>query len=173
MLEQIELNQHPGWYLAATKPRQELRAIENLTNQGIQAFCPLVKVERLIRGKKQLITEALFSNYIFINIGTDNPLWSKVKSTRGVRDWVRFAGEVASVPNVLIEELIESNRNPNEQMVIKRIEKGQNIRILSGPFVGLKGIFEREDGDARAMVLVEFLGKKTRLNLNNEQIMND
>jgi len=162
-----------SWYLAATKPRQELRAVEQLTNQGIRAFCPIAQVEKIKQGKRTVIEEALFAGYLFINIALDNPLTSKVRSTRGIRDWVRFAGNIAKVPQDLIEMLINEEKKSENKVVISRFNKGESVRILSGPFVGLKGIYERGDGEARSLVLVEFLGQKNQLKLANEQITTD
>lgn len=161
------------WYLATAKPRQEVRAVENLENQHIKAFCPTVKVEKLRRGKKQIITEALFTGYLFINLSPQNALWHKVRSTRGIRDWVRFAGDVAKIPEKLVTTLIQANIEPEQQLVINHYNKGEAVRILSGPFAGLKAIYDKEDGEMRSMILVDFLGQTNRLKVPNEQIITD
>ena len=159
------------WYLASSKPKQEARAVENLTNQDIQAFCPMVKVEKLLRGNKVLVDEALFTGYIFINLSQQSSLWHKVRSSRGVRDWVRFAGKVAKVPSDLVENLLEVNLSSDNPIIINRFNQGEKVRILSGPFSGLGAIFEKDDGEKRSMILVEFLGQKSRLTLPNDQII--
>ena len=41
-----------SWFLLQTKPRQEIRAIENLERQGVVSFCPQISVEKLSRGKR-------------------------------------------------------------------------------------------------------------------------
>jgi transcriptional antiterminator RfaH len=161
------------WYLATAKPRQESRAVENLENQQIQAFCPTVKVEKLRRGKKEIVTEALFTGYLFINLSPQDALWHKVRSTRGIRGWVRFAGEVAKIPDKLVTSLIQANFEPELQLVISHFNKGQAIRVLSGPFAGLKGIYDKEDGELRSMILVNFLGQTNHLKIPNEQIISD
>ncbi len=158
------------WYLAAAKPRQELRAVENLKYQGIQCFCPQAKIERLVRGKKVIKQEALFSGYLFICLSQQDPNWHKVRSTRGIRDWIRFSGNVAKLPTSLVDSLIEVEA-AKENLIINRINPGQTVRILSGPFAGLKAVFEKEDGDSRAMILIDFLGKTNHLKVENEQIV--
>jgi transcriptional antiterminator RfaH len=160
------------WYLAAAKPKQEIRAVEHLKNQGIECYCPLIQVERLLRGKKIIKQEALFSGYLFIYLSTQDPNWHKVRSTRGIRDWVRFAGNVAKCPAELVEQLIDID-NSSQNRVINRIEPGESVRILSGPFAGLAAVFEKEDGERRAMILVEFLGKTNRVIVDNQQIVVD
>jgi transcriptional antiterminator RfaH len=37
------------------------------------------------------------------------------------------------------------------------------VQILTGPFVGLRAVFDMADGEARAMVLIELLSKQTQL----------
>jgi len=162
-----------SWFLAAAKSKQELRAVEQLKNQGINAFCPMIKVEKLQRGKKKIIEEALFCGYLFVNLSTDSPRWHKVRSTRGIRDWVRFAGEVAKLPIDLVNNLIEMTTKTDQQVIISRFNQGQKVRILSGPFSGLKGIYDKDDGELRSMILVDFLGQTNRLKIANEQITTD
>ena len=161
------------WYLAATKPRQEQRAIDNLLNQGINAYSPMANVEKISAGKKKLVTEALFPGYLFINLSPEDGLWFKVKSTRGIRDWIKFSGEVAKVPSNLVEQLISQKQESIDLLVIKKFEKGNLVRILDGPFEGLSGVYQSPNGEQRAMILIEFLGKSNRLNLANEQISLD
>jgi len=162
-----------NWYLAASKPRQEQRAVEHLHNQGIQGYCPTVKVEKIRRGKKHIVTEALFTSYLFIHISDQNPLWHKVRSTRGIRDWVRFGGNIAKLPEQLVEALIKSDIDPENDVVISRFDSGDPVRILTGPFSGLKAIFDKPDGESRSMILVEFLGQINKLKVSNEQIITD
>lgn len=162
-----------SWYLAASKPKQEFRAIEHLKSQQIKCFCPMANVERLLRGKKVIKQEALFPGYLFINLLVEDPNWHKVRSTRGIRDWIRFAGQVAKIPNTLVETLMDSSIDSENPIVISRFEKGQSLRILTGPFAGLKAVFDKDDGELRSMILVEFLGQTNRLKVENQQITSE
>ena len=161
------------WYLAVSKPRQEARAVENLKNQGINAYSPHVNVEKISAGKKRVVCEALFSGYVFINLSPDDGLWFKVKSTRGIRDWVRFTGKVAKLPTKLVNQLKQEKQENLDSLVLRKLVKGNPVRILSGPFEGLIGIFECPNGEQRSMILIEFLGKSNQLTFANEQITRD
>ncbi len=57
----------PNWLLLQVKPRQELRALENLERQQAQCYCPKIQVEKLRCGKRIQVKEVLFAGYIFIN----------------------------------------------------------------------------------------------------------
>jgi transcriptional antiterminator RfaH len=56
-----------NWLLLQVKPRQEMRALENLERQQGECYCPLIQVEKLNRGKRTHAEEALFPRYFFIN----------------------------------------------------------------------------------------------------------
>lgn len=159
------------WYLATSKPRQETRAVKNLENQGVRAYSPIIKVEKVRSGKKRIVEEPMFTGYVFINISPEDALWHKVRSTRGIRDWVRFSSNVAKIPDSLIKAFVDSEQNFSQSFDNNKLQKGDSVRILSGPFEGLTGIFLADSGEKRAMILIDFLGKQSRLNVSNEQII--
>jgi len=152
-----------NWYLAACKPRQEKRASEHLDNQGIEYFLPEITVEKKRQGKVISQIEPLFPGYIFIQLDDDHPLWSKVRSTRGLRDFVRFAGKPGRVPSSLIAQLKEGYSEEEAPKISMLPKPGEAIRIKHGPFAGLEAIFETLDGNERAIILLNLLGKEQRL----------
>jgi transcriptional antiterminator RfaH len=44
-------------------------------------------------------------------------------------------------------------------------EPGERIVITSGPFIGLEGIYQMADGEARALILLELMSKSQKLSL--------
>ena len=78
------------WYLVATKPKQEQRAAEHLSNQFIEYFLPEIEVEKSLRGKRSVRIEPLFPGYLFVALPKDSVFWSKIRSTRGIRDVIVF-----------------------------------------------------------------------------------
>ena len=44
-----------AWYVIHTKPRQEARALTNLMQQGYQCFLPMITLEKLSRGRLNLV----------------------------------------------------------------------------------------------------------------------
>lgn len=87
--------QYNSWYVVLTKPRQEQRAKENLERQGGEVYLPLFSNERIVRGKRVKREEPLFLGYLFLNIPTNSPLLSKVRSTFGVRQ--HFTGSLSGL----------------------------------------------------------------------------
>ncbi len=161
------------WYLASSKPREEFRAVENLYSQGVKAFAPSISVEKIRAGKKIVVTEAMFKGYVFIHLFPEHALWHKVRSTRGIRDWVRFAGKASKVPQDLVELLIKESVANKTRVIRKCFNEGDKIEVLSGPFKGLKGLYQTSCGETRSLILIDFLGKQNKLELENKQIKVD
>jgi transcriptional antiterminator RfaH len=162
-----------SWYLAASKTREEFRAVEHLFNQGIKAFAPSINIEKIQAGRKIVVSEAMFKGYIFVNLFPEHELWHKVRSTRGVRDWVRFANKVAKVPCSLVDSLIQQNAENKFKVIKKCFNLGDKVEVMSGPFKGLSGLYQTSCGETRSLILIDFLGKQSRLELENKQIKVD
>lgn len=170
--QEKDKNEPHYWFLAATKPKQEFKAVEHLSNQNISAYCPTIKIEKIVKNKKQTVKEVIFRGYVFIQLATDDSNWHKVRSTRGIRDWIRFSGKVAKIPTPLVNELKTAESFENI-LVLNKMDSGDKVRILSGPFEGLEGIFQKDDGELRALILLSFLGKSNQISLDKSLLSAD
>lgn len=103
------------------------------------------------------VMEPLFKGYLFINIETSDPLWAKIRSTRGVSRLVAFAGKPAPINDDIVDYIRMSVNHFNEQ---GGISKGQLLKLHDGPFRGLEAVFQHYDGDERAVVLISFMQKQ-------------
>ena len=146
-----------GWYVVQTKPRQERRALEHLERQGFRCMLPLVRIERIRRRTRIWNDEPLFARYLFIRIADANVRWHLLRSTRGVTQLVCFGGVPASVPAGWMEAFLRADRVP-----VRLFDPGERIVVVQGPFAGIEGIYQLPDGESRALVLLELLGKACR-----------
>jgi transcriptional antiterminator RfaH len=147
------------WYLIQTKPRQELIAKENLSNQGYECFLPMLHSEKIVRKALSILAAPLFPRYLFIQLDKDfgSKSWSPIRSTRGVSNLVRFGIEPAKVPDELVNFMRQ--RAQNYKWVKPLFESGQSIKIHSGPFANFEAIYQGMDANQRIIVLLEFMGK--------------
>jgi transcriptional antiterminator RfaH len=150
-----------SWYLIHSKPRQEKVALENLERQGYPCYLPVLRLEKLRRGALVVLDEPLFSRYLFVQLDTDSSArsWTPIHSTRGVSRLVRFGVEPARVDDALVAYL----RQQQAQEVKRLFEPGQRVKVIEGAFAGVEGVFQIDDGQARAMVLIELLSRQVRL----------
>jgi transcriptional antiterminator RfaH len=151
------------WLLVYTKPRAEALALEHLERQGFEVLCPLMRAQKLRRRKWTWIEEPLFPRYLFVGASADQS-WAPVRSTVGVASLVKFGGTYATVPEALIELLRSSVDQPEVHRPL--FQQGQKLRIVAGPYARLEVIFEMEEGDERATVLLDLLGRQSRVSVD-------
>jgi len=48
--------------------------------------------------------------------------------------------------------------------------EGEPIRLVQGPLAGLEGVFSKEDGEMRVIVLLELLGKANKMKVNRDWV---
>ncbi|OWW18573.1 hypothetical protein AYR66_00750 [Noviherbaspirillum denitrificans] len=150
-----------AWYLVQTKPRQELRAVEQLRNQDFTCFLPTLAVEKLVQGKLEECVEPMFSRYLFIRLDLGRDNWSPVRSTRGVSKLVSFGGRFATLP----DDCVAALQSAQEERPRRLFEPGDRVSVIQGPFAGLEGIYQMHDGEARALVLIELMNQPHKLKL--------
>jgi transcriptional antiterminator RfaH len=154
------------WYVIYTKPRQELRALVNLEAQGYTCYLPQLKKQKLLRGRLEIVKEPLFPRYLFICLDSSQSgkSWGPIRSTLGVSHLVTFGSEPARI-DVTFIQLLQQHAQNIEMRPDKIFQAGDRILINEGPFSGIEAIFEIDDGESRAMVLIDLLSKSTRLKI--------
>jgi transcriptional antiterminator RfaH len=155
-----------AWYLVQSKPRNEARALENLVRQGYETYFPLMEVERLQRGKLLKKMEPLFPRYLFLHLEEGNDNWGPIRSTLGVAGLVRFGQAYA----VVSDEVMAAVRERTQDIKKSLFESGDNVRVVSGPLLGLEGVFEIADGEQRSFVLLEFMQKQQRVSVSTADL---
>lgn len=159
------------WYLIYTKPKQERMAEENLVRQGYTVYLPFIYVQRHRKGRYRLICEPMFPRYLFIQLNTKTDDWRPIRSTRGVSTLVQFGGIPAKVPTELIEFLKMNEQDPNTlEKHGPEFYSGQNVRILSGVMAGYEGIFQAKSSSKRVTVLLDIVGKVTRVEVSIDSV---
>ena len=113
MLKSNAQQHSQDWYVVLTKPKQELRAQDNLERQGGVVFVPMFANERISRGKRVVRQEPLFPGYLFLQSDTQSELLSKVRSTFGVRQLLTFAGQVMTEDSRIIEDRRQRSNTAN------------------------------------------------------------
>ena len=157
------------WYVVLTKPKQEERAEEHLTAQGGEVFLPRIALEKVRKGKRVRNVEPLFPGYLFVNVEGCEQLVASIRSTRGVRQLLRFGVQPLEVNPVLINDLRHrcidaGNVGANADASPKEYyEQGQMVEVISGPFKDYQAIFKQFDGEHRAIILLNLLNQQQEL----------
>ena len=150
------------WYLIHTKPSSEALAQENLKRQGYEVYVPraLQSVRRNGRTRERIVP--LFPRYLFLRLNEGRQPLHPVQSTLGVAAVVRFGLCFTVVPDSVIGSL-RARADPitglHRLSCSVTLAPGSLVRISEGPFDGIEGVFEREAGADRIVVLLRVLGQ--------------
>ncbi|MFJ3053247.1 MULTISPECIES: transcription/translation regulatory transformer protein RfaH [Pseudomonas nitroreducens/multiresinivorans group] len=153
------------WYLVQCKPRQDLRALENLTRQQYECLLPMHQVERIRNGVIQQQAEPLFPGYLFIALDTLQDNWMPIRSTRGVSQIVRFDSHPLAVPSAVIEKI-----RTRDAAIAPLFETGERVRIGLPGSPGVEAIFEAVDGTERVILLLNLLRRESRVSVPITQV---
>jgi transcriptional antiterminator RfaH len=111
---------------------------------------------------------ALFPRYLFLRLREGDQPLGPVRSSIGVTCVVRFGSTYAVVPDQLIRDL-QARADPESglhRLAHRRVlQPGAKISIDGGSFQGLEGVFEREAGADRVVVLLSLLGRDVSVRL--------
>jgi transcription elongation factor/antiterminator RfaH len=158
------------WFLAHTLPRSECKAELHLGAQGFRSYLP--QFQKTIRHARQLRTvrAPLFPRYLFVILDLERDRWLSVRSTVGVSHlYTSRDGRPVPVPVGIVELLIERSEE-NLTRLDNGLVKGQQVRILSGPFADFVGTLARLDGAGRVQVLLEMMGTAVPVSLHRSAL---
>jgi transcription elongation factor/antiterminator RfaH len=151
------LDGNERWYLVHTLPRSELRAQLHLEAQGFKTHLP--QISKTVRHSRQLrmVRSPLFARYVFIILDLGRDRWLSVRSTFGVSCLFTCDSRPVPVPAGVVESLMVHDEQANLALC-DGLQKGQRVRILSGPFADFVGTLERLDESGRVRVLLQLMG---------------
>jgi transcriptional antiterminator RfaH len=154
------------WYLIHTKPSREALADENLRRQGYRVHLPRMVHSVRRAGQWRECVVPLFPRYLFLQLDEGREALSPVRSSLGVAGIVRFGATYAIVSDGIISELrLREDPETGLHRLVKRpvLARGAAVHVTTGPFAGLEGVFEREAGCDRVVVLLNLLGQDAQV----------
>jgi transcriptional antiterminator RfaH len=163
------------WYLAYSKPRQEQTVVQELCNQGYQAYAPLrAKRRRLGRsaiGGGAKATEFMFPRYVFFQPGRPGQSIAPVRSTRGVNHLVSFGHGPVRVPAAVVEQVraVEALLARTEPLGPDPVPVGSHVQLASPELQALHGLVTAVAGE-RITILLSILGREKSLTVRHDQI---
>jgi transcription elongation factor/antiterminator RfaH len=158
------------WFLAHTLPKSEWKAELHLGAQGFRTFQP--QIRKTIRHARQLKTvrAPLFPRYLFVILDLERDRWLSVRSTAGVSSLFSSRdGRPVPVPIGIVESLIEHSEDTLTRLD-SNLVKGQQVRILTGPFADLVGMLDRLNEAGRVRVLLEMMGTAVPVTLHRSAL---
>ena len=170
MQESLQIEPGLKWYAIRIKVNRERDVEKRLRDLRLEVFQPWMRARRRIGSKFHWVQVPLFPGYIFCRL--DMVLSGKAaRYSPGVKDFLSFGSRLAEVGEDIIDALRERCPDGVAEIDSVRAKPGDKVRINEGPFSGLEAIFEQKlKGSERVAVLLDILGRQTRIVLPSETI---
>jgi transcriptional antiterminator RfaH len=130
------------------RPHRERLAEHCLGLLGFAVYSPRLRVYRIRHGRRVETIVPLFPGYLFVEI------------VLGVRGVLKSGSTPAVVPDTVIDEIRQRERNGVVELQHRRLRAGAQVRILGGPFRDRLGLCAGMDGRERVRILLKMLGSQ-------------
>ncbi|MCU7547498.1 UpxY family transcription antiterminator [Chitinophagaceae bacterium LB-8] len=128
------MNKEPLWYVLYTKPRWQEKVAGQLARKGVEHYCPMNRLVRPWRERKELIHEPLFKSYVFVRIKEEELFI--IKKTQGVLNFVYWLGKPAIISNEEIEVITKFlGEHNNVQLEKTGVSVQDKITEMNGQFM--------------------------------------
>jgi transcriptional antiterminator RfaH len=159
------------WYVVQTHTHSESKAVAHLERQGFEAYLPRYQKRRRHARRVEVVPAVLFPRYLFVSVDMAAQRWRSIHSTIGVSRLVCNGDEPAPVPDGVVAELRRrEGANGFVQLERRTFEPGSRVIINDGAFASYLGLFEGMRDDERVTVLLDLLGRKVRVVLDELSI---
>lgn len=170
-----------NWYVVHTYSGYEQKAKKALEERVRQhqmehlfgdILVPAEEVVEVKKGTKRTSKRQFFPGYILVNMDLNEVTWRLVKETPKVTGFV--GGSLH--PSVVPEEEVKRITHQIEEGTLKpkskvEFEKGENVRVTSGPFSTFTGIVDNvNESKGKLRVLVSIFGRATPIELDFTQV---
>jgi len=163
-----------AWFCLRSQPKHEHIAAEHLRRmEGVDVFNPRIRFSRSTSKGKVTVTEAMFPNYLFARFDWKTSL-TRVHYAPGVSGVVHFGSKWPTVPDQAIEEIRTVIGTQGIHVVPDAIAPGDEVVVAGGIFHGLQAVVTQiMPGKERVMVLMDFLGRQTAVELGNNAVIKE
>jgi transcriptional antiterminator RfaH len=161
------------WYVVQTHGHTEAKALTHLVRQGFTAYLPRYLKRRRHARRIETVAAPLFPRYLFVTVDIMCQRWRSIHSTIGVARLVCNGDDPVPVADEVIETL---RAREDEQGFVTlrqrpRFAVGEKVRVLDGVFADCLGLFDGMKDSDRVAVLLDLLGRKVRLVLDEFSVV--
>ena len=150
---------------------EERFAYSGLTDKLGKIIIPTEEVVEIRGGKKKISSRKFYPGYVLISVDMDQDIWYLIKNTPKVTG---FPGGATPAPLTatevkdVMDQIKGEAKAPKPKFIF---EKGENVRVIEGPFMNFNGVVEEVNPDkGKVKVMVSIFGRATPVELEFPQI---
>lgn len=155
------------WLVVRVRSRQYVRAQVNVTNQGAEFYSPTILARR--SRTRRFVPEPLFPGYAFARPAGHQ--WMFLWGTLGILDVLM---DTDTSPARISDDVIAGWRSCEDSDGLicptRKFERGDRVSVESGAMIGLGGVVDSMSGRDRVLILMQLLGRSTRVEVDARDI---
>jgi transcription antitermination factor NusG len=156
------------WYAVAVRSRCEKKVSRGLELRGVERYLPLIEEVHVWSDRKKQVQVPLFPGYLFVRIEIVDRL--DVLRVDGVVKFVGGAQRPSPVPEEQIRWVRTLEGHPETLERETLLPVGQAVRVIAGPFQGLRGTIKRMKGMTRVVITLETIGQALSVEVSPEYL---
>ncbi len=165
-MDTFELN----WYVLHTKSRAEKVVNSVLLKKQMTVFLPEITVRSKRKDRKKMLDVPLFPGYLFIQTDLKPDEHLNILKTPGVVRLIGNTNGPVPVPETAVGSLRIMIHSGESIVTGPSYSIGEVVRVKSGAFEGVTGIFQTYKGEDRVIVNIDILGQSASVNVSVEDI---
>lgn len=161
-----------GWYLLYTMPKHEKKVAEQLTDQRLTYYLPMLGTVSNRCGRMKRIQVPMFPSYVFIYLDHIKDYFASL-NINGVLYYVKFGGNIARVADSIVANLkLLSEFGKNVEVSVSEFQQGQILTISEGPFSGMNCEMVQYKREERILVRLNLLQRNVLMEVPTSQLIN-
>jgi transcriptional antiterminator NusG len=169
-----------AWYAVHTIAGHENKVRDVLTRRAqvegfwdydiFQILIPTEQELQTRNGKKHIIDRKVFPGYILVQMQLTDEVYKLVKSTSGVTGFVQSGNKPVPLEEYEVQRILKNLEASKEAPKVSW-NKGDNIRVVDGPFSDFTGKIEDVNAEREKLrVLINIFGRDTPVELDFSQV---
>ncbi len=161
------------WHVVQTHVHAETKAQMHLDRQGFETYLPRYLKRRRHARRTETVASPLYPSYLFVTFNPAVHRWRSIHSTIGVARLVCSGDVPATVDDAIVTGL-RGRENPQGFIELARrpqFASGDQVRVRGGVFGDCLGLFESMGDRERVAILLDLLGRKVRVVLDEELVV--
>lgn len=175
------------WYIIHTYSGFERKVAESLKSRvaafglDTQIYNVLIPTEEVVevRGGKRVVSQKMFyPGYVLVEMEADekgkpsDEAWHAVKNTPRVTGFVGSGQNPTPLSDEEVQQIVYKVSTAADRPKPKlTFEKGENVRIIDGPFTNFNGVVDDVNADRNTLkVMVTIFGRSTPVELDFLQV---
>ena len=158
------------WFILQFKSNSHHKAAKNLNQQGFETFLPLHDITLRKASRFVSTAQPLFPGYMFVRFDKTKVDWHKINNTYGVSRLVTFNSILKAIPSTFVDNLKRRYDLSGKLMPMQKLKKGDQVKVLNGPFANFIATVETYETDQRIWILMDLMGRKTKIQTSSDTL---